>query len=569
MCKKLFYIITTIINLNALYIILFFFLGCLTLSIFIYKYHLLYKASLINNKQKTHKMLNYLFINDIRIELGDLILLNLSTLGIYYLLRYLNFGRIIDIWLFNSNSLPIANIIPLILIFIVIIFYMKFLLIVIKYKFYKVYLYFKQFKLFDNIFDTLRIFHLTSLRYKEKSFIEDTLRKYFPHILLYITLLYDLKHKEIKILYYMLFIYSLIIMFRTLKKTFGEYDMLDIDEKLVNYFYKEKIHEKSLRASSEIKRLQILYKSSTGRVIYENYKEKIILYIDRGFCVDYIDVNFKKSYEPYNMRLLFIGIFILYITFLYGSLSWMFCLIITIPFISAICIYETSHKYTYTKHKLTISKLLIYILIIISIFIFIKIYLSKYSLHFITEHLSIFGYTIILTFSAEEKYDYFLKYIQYQLQTNPKYYLLEYYGDFVKVIQKSKMFFEDNVISMNISDINKLAIFLLDLSLEVEERYLVRETNAIIKCIKECLKEIEELQLQENIINKIYNKIFNFIKKEFDSETMLGLLIGIPAVIYQLYMKRNLVEEVLELEYLNKTKEIISIIIKVIRDFIG
>ena len=43
---------------------------------------------------------------------------------------------------------------------------------------------------------------------------------------------------------------------------------------------------------------------------------KIKEYIQRDFIVDYIDINFKKSYEPYSIRLLYMAILILYLIFI-------------------------------------------------------------------------------------------------------------------------------------------------------------------------------------------------------------------------------------------------------------
>ena len=199
----------------------------------------------------------------------------------------------------NNNLL---SLLPIILIFYFVHIYLKIIIDVLKDNFYKIYLYLYQYNICYNILykvwnfynDTLGctrypFFNLycylkilkenphTNLfnRYDEANsykrilihiaiiinknprlttifnktrlasslIIEEIIFKYKLYIFIFMVLLYDLQYNNIKYLYYALFIYLLITLFNKVIKFIGETDMHDIDDKLVKYYYKERIHD--------------------------------------------------------------------------------------------------------------------------------------------------------------------------------------------------------------------------------------------------------------------------------------------------------------------------------------
>lgn len=617
-CFKLLLIFKPLIVLVIISLLGYYFIKCK------YDYHLFNKKRCLSRYQRKKKLLNYLYISNIMFELPDLMLLIMPSIGFIIILRIFNLGKNLDIFILDLKAISFFNIIIIIIVVFILCLNMRMIYIMLNYKGYKLYLYFIHFSICLKIFEYIKtnFMHSTSLAHKFYFFFdkilsanendlkyvfpdifyshylllylrkkirdnylllcvihllkmiatkwfyyelfEETLKKYYPQILIYISLVYDLKQQEIKLLYYTLFIYSLIIMTRTIRKTIGEYDMHEIDYKLVQYFYKEKIHAKILKANVE-EYTAIIYSNPHAEQLYVNYEEKLKEYIEREYRVDYIDINFKKSYEPYNMRLLLIAIGVLYINFCYHS-SLINNIIISIPLVIAIVIYEISYKY-YKTIKYNRYFLVSYIiLIIISIMGFIWIYLTRHNFNFIRETIWSMGIIIEQSFTLTEKRDFLVKYLFFIINK-----------DTILTIEQKLYIYE------MLKNINVFQYITESTTMEQIKEYcnnLTKTTDQLLNWqfskkktilesvdIKELYNIIKDEQIQKNILNKAFTHIREYFN--FDNEAKITIGGFIAFIIYRLFVNRNksYLEDVLLIEYPKRTSlDIINFILKFIRE---
>jgi len=251
--------------------------------------------------------------------------------------------------------------------------------------------------------------------------IQECLFHYWPRIILFSTIYYDLKFYEIKYSYYASLLYLIITLYRRFRKFIGETDYHDIDDNLITYFYKDKTHEKLLQVNTDFELNKIIFLNSMAFDLYENYEEKIKLYFERNYRVDYIDINYKKTYEPDSMRLFFTGIFLMNVGF-GTNVSFKDWIIINIPLLLGYLIYEYTYQNQQKIKNIIVFTILYSSLIIIAIILIIWIYLTRHTLYFMTETIWSFGFIIKQEFTQMEKYDYMLQYLSFILE---KYNLLD------------------------------------------------------------------------------------------------------------------------------------------------
>nr|NP_062855.1 hypothetical protein PhpooMp10 [Physarum polycephalum]BAB08089.1 unnamed protein product [Physarum polycephalum] len=538
MFNKLFFILQILIKFKYYFMIFIVLTLSLCFAIIIHYNYNKNKKLLINKKQELSKLLDYLYIKDIKMEILDLFLLNLFTIGLIFSLRNLNIGATINIFLFRPSLVILSQIISLCVLMYVFYIYN----LVIKYKFYKIYLFMCQFEtfikicdiftggyrfyelLYDNLHDFIYI-KLKPINKINSSYLQVLmiilcnkilyiyayiknifyiLRAFFPEILLFISLISDLNNREIKTFYYILAIYPLMTSYRTIKEILGDYDMLNINDKLTTYFYEDKIHDKLRKTISEYERTRILIQSMT---LYYKYDKQIREYILR---------DFKRIYQPYSMRLIFLGILILYYNFCY-SMSYYNCMIITIPLLLSFILYEHSYQYLVNFRYLWIIKILYYTNLILVIYIFIIIYLSRNTLYFITDNIHIFNFELIQEFSQKEKYDFFIKYLNYTLYMEREFHSIRT-STFLNTIMSDKNYYENLLLSLDINTIKVLAKELLTIAIIVEDRFIELDEKLMIETISELIEELRQEELQriidKNPITKIYNKIGEFLNSQ-------------------------------------------------------
>src|ERR1700753_585579 len=380
------------------------------------------------------KLLNFIYVKNIWFKLIQLIIYFMMTIGLIILFRIANFGKCYNIWdLFIHKAKFSSNFVTIMILIILMFFHIKFLTILLKDTFYTIHVYFYSNKIYYKFIDYLwskgnstfsiiaktSLFLTYSLENKERphysnnviafkkylkkkdsfkislSKIDEYITKYYhfccaeecfylylPHILVYSVLIYDLRNNEIRYFYFVILLFFVINIYRRLKNFIGQLDFYEIDKVLHYYFYKTDVHNKLMLAKTHKQRFELLSKDGYGWDTYNDYEDKIIAYIKRDYIVDYVDIEFKKSYEPYSVRIFYFTIFISYMIFCY-NLSIINCILITIPLILAIISYEYCFYVYKNKQKYIMKYLFAYIILFgISILILIWIYLTRHTLYF-------------------------------------------------------------------------------------------------------------------------------------------------------------------------------------------
>ena len=502
------------INLNNFFLIFLLLLVSIYIGFLIYYYYNKLKKRLIIKKQKTYEILNYLYVSDIRTEIFELLFLNLFIIVLISFIKFLNVEKTLNVILFQPNEIVKYKIIVICLSLILLYVCLKFLNEVIKYKVYKIYLFTSQFKIFFQLYTNLR------KRYKVTKFIynklhtfmiiKDILLMFFPHILLFMALSYDLKNKEIKIFYYTLYIYILIILYRNIKKTLAEYDIFDIDSKLITYFYKDKIHNKLKKTTSKYEYTKILNQNKETMILYNEYEERIRQYILRNFKLN-DNNNMNKIYEPYKIRLIFLGLLSLYITFCY-NMPYYNCIIISLPLIFSIVFYEIINRYF---KNIWFNKILFYINIILPIYIFIVIYLSRNTLYFMSDNILLFNFNFVQEFTPEEKYSFLIKNIKNKLYTY-QYLKVQHYATINTILNKKYQYdFQKMLISMNINKIKQFTILLLEASIILQEKYDDHITSLYLNLYIKTIRRMEKERIRlNNPFDRFFTKIEDIICNE-------------------------------------------------------
>lgn len=572
--------------------------------------------------------LDFYYIKNVILEIIKLIILLSGSIGLLFILRSLNIGKTYNLWEFYSQNSFNLSIVILVVILVGLYIYSNIIKEVLKDTIYKIYLYLYQYNklyelfyvLWDNyayylrakklpfhnffanygrltkdpaidlfadydyyvLTDKITITYLTFLNNKaffHKIFnmlyhyiekydyiliLEQVFFKYIWKSLIFSVLLFDLHNNELRYFYYVMVLFLVINTYQNIRQLIGEYDMHEIDYKLVQYFYKEKIHAKILKANVE-EYTAIIYSNPHAEQLYVNYEEKLKEYIEREYRVDYIDINFKKSYEPYNMRLLLIAIGVLYINFCYHS-SLINNIIISIPLVIAIVIYEISYKY-YKTIKYNRYFLVSYIiLIIISIMGFIWIYLTRHNFNFIRETIWSMGIIIEQSFTLTEKRDFLVKYLFFIINK-----------DTILTIEQKLYIYE------MLKNINVFQYITESTTMEQIKEYcnnLTKTTDQLLNWqfskkktilesvdIKELYNIIKDEQIQKNILNKAFTHIREYFN--FDNEAKITIGGFIAFIIYRLFVNRNksYLEDVLLIEYPKRTSlDIINFILKFIRE---
>lgn len=506
----------------------------------------------------TFEVLDFYYIKNIWFELIQLVIIFSFIFGFLLNLRVLNFGEIYDIWfLFMKKN---DNYLPIIIIILSLFIYMKLLNPIIKDIYYKIHLYLFNYKLYTDLinfmsnryfknvtglftltgkishyflFDILEKQELDYLQKKIKanvillSFLRKLnanpnkwlfllkMEQYFwfslPKIFLFFTLIYDLKNNQLKYIYIAFIVYSIITLYRKYRKFLGENDP-EIDLMLSTYFYKNKKHPMSgsgyFSVENEI-RHKIKINSANVYEIYIYYKKRILFYLEH----QYVDLEFKKSYkfpksyEFYNIRLVYLGVFILYIFFCY-NMSFFNCIIVTLPlFLSCIL-----HEYVYKnneKYK-RLLKIIYLSLMLLAIIIFIWIYLTRHTIYFMRENIFHFGVIITQEFTLQEKYDFINNYLSYLIENNNT--LNAYYkNEFIELMKNINIHIKENIINTTtISNLREFGDNFIPLFERIENVYKRHFYKCLVAEIYSLNQdEIHEIEyLLTNISNLLHSDVF-------------------------------------------------------------
>ena len=310
--------------------------------------------------------------------------------------------------------------------------------------------------------------------------MEECFHYYFPHIVVFNILLYDLRNYQIKYFYFFIFIFFIINVYRRFRKFISQLDFYEIDKIVANYFYKTDIHNQMMQAENHSQRLKLFGDNEYAFNLHnyygqKHYGDKFKKYFERGFVVDYVDINLKKSYEPYNIRMLYIGIFISYIIFCY-NMSIIYCIIISIPLFIGIILYEYCF-YTYkTQKKYIMSYMILYILLfIIAIGILIWIYLTRHTFYFINDYIWNYKFTIKQYFTIDEKLIFLKEYFIFKI----RYFSLHEKLELLKILKSISYY--DLLQSSTIIEIKEYVDNLIQLYEKLE--------NNIYPSLKDCIRK--------------------------------------------------------------------------------
>lgn len=334
--------------------------------------------------------------------------------------------------------------------------------------------------------------------------LETMILHYWPLLLVFVIFCIDLKNNEIKYIYYGLFLYTIIILYRKFRLFIGQTDYREIDDRLRYYFYSYNAHisfvehEHLLKTQNDFFEIYNLIKNRG--IVYEIYDmlfaKKIENYFERNFIVDYIDLDRKKkSYEPYSIRVLLFCIFVLYYLFCY-NLSIINCFFITIPLISAFVIYE----YTFANHKklnyIWLYKIIYLLLIFISCTIFIYIFLMRHTFYFIDEYLWKWGFEIIQNFSMEEKIAFMKAYLEYK----SKYLSKDVKNELLYIF--SNIPFKDIIQDIPINSLKTYIENLIKMHAKLTHIYFILEKRYYYKSIAEQIKN------NQSLFNRHFSRFF-------------------------------------------------------------
>lgn len=488
-----------------------------------------------NNDFYVLKLFDFMHVKHIWADLGKIFVFFLTTIGFLILLRLLNFGRIFIIWdIFAYKAKTAPNILLIIILIFLMYFHIKMIFILLKDTFYKVHLYFFNNKIYfswiDFLWDKAKVdfslisnisyFLLRSLQDEEsiifsdrviffrlylkkntllkflltkiQSFItnyfflyqlEITCYYYMPYIFMYCVLIYDLKHYEIKYFYFAIFIFSVINIYRKMKKFISHLDFYDCDKVLYNYLYKSNIHNQLMAAKTFNKRSTLMGRDVYAWEIFNDHMENIKKYVMRDYVIHYVDIKFKRSYEPYSARILYLLIFISYIIFCY-NLSVMNGILISVPLLLSYVIYEYCF-YKYKKEKLyKMPYVISYILLLgCAIIILIWIYLTRHTLFFMNDFIWSYKFNIQQSFTITEKISFLKEYISFKMQymhIHEKLHLINIFKDIplydllqtVTIIEIKE--YIDNFISLHSKLENEIYPLLKD---KIQEQHKIKASS--------------------------------------------------------------------------------------------
>lgn len=468
MIAKVIFLVILILKIMPFLLLYLLFFIVITL---IYKEHQKERSDAFkNNEFYILKRLNVIHITNIWFELIKIIVFFILTIGLIATLRMINLGKFFSTWsLFTIKSNNILNIILVIIILILMYFQIKFLQRLLKDTFYKMHIYLYHTKIYFKIIDSLwlKCNNHFSIVEKSHSFLNNLLEKnkrypqldtkfilyvqnkiqakpkiiallkkmykfvtkyydlikvelciynYTPHIIIYFALIYDLQNYEVRYFYIAIFIFFMINLYRRLKLFISQLDFYEIDKILSNYFYKSKIHNQLILAKTYNERLILTGNNEDALEVFNYYENKIKIYIERDYIIDYVDIEFKKSYEPYNMRILYSAVLVSYIIFCY-NVSMLNGILISIPLLLSFIIYEYCYYIYKKKKKYVMTYVILYIIFLaLAIIIVTWIYLTRHTLYFMTDYIWTYKINIQQYYNIEEKLMFIKEYLNFKIQ---------------------------------------------------------------------------------------------------------------------------------------------------------